>query len=34
MHTILVRVHQYALPAFDLAAADYLLKPFDDERFE
>jgi two-component system LytT family response regulator len=25
---------QYALPAFDLAAVDYLVKPFDDERFE
>ena len=25
---------QYAIKAFDLAAADYLLKPFDDERFE
>lgn len=25
---------QYALTAFDLAAVDYLVKPFDDERFE
>lgn len=25
---------QYAIKAFDLAAIDYLLKPFDDERFE
>ena len=25
---------QYALRAFDLAAVDYLVKPFDDERFE
>jgi two-component system LytT family response regulator len=25
---------QYAVKAFDLAAVDYLLKPFDDERFE
>jgi two-component system LytT family response regulator len=25
---------QYALKAFDLAAVDYLMKPFDDERFE
>jgi len=25
---------QYALQAFDVAAADYLVKPFDDERFE
>jgi len=25
---------QYAIKAFDLAAVDYLLKPFDDERFE
>jgi two-component system, LytTR family, response regulator len=25
---------QYALDAFDVAAIDYLVKPFDDERFE
>lgn len=25
---------QYALKAFDMAATDYLVKPFDDERFE
>lgn len=25
---------EYAIKAFDLAAVDYLLKPFDDERFE
>lgn len=25
---------QYAIKAFDLSAVDYLLKPFDDERFE
>jgi two-component system LytT family response regulator len=25
---------QYALKAFDVAAVDYLVKPFDDERFE
>src|SRR5262245_63486049 len=25
---------QYALKAFDMAAIDYLVKPFDDERFE
>ena len=25
---------QYAIEAFDVAAVDYLLKPFDDERFE
>ncbi|MCC6243736.1 MAG: response regulator transcription factor [Gemmatimonadaceae bacterium] len=32
--TILVTAHDtYALRAFDIAAVDYLLKPFDDERF-
>lgn len=34
-HTIFVTAYdQYALNAFDVAAVDYLVKPFDDERFE
>lgn len=34
-HTIFVTAYdQYALAAFDIAAVDYLVKPFDDERFE
>ena len=34
-HTIFVTAFdQYALTAFDVAAIDYLVKPFDDERFE
>jgi len=33
--TIFVTAYdQYALSAFDVAAVDYLVKPFDDERFE
>jgi two-component system LytT family response regulator len=33
--TIFVTAHdQHALAAFDVAAVDYLVKPFDDERFE
>jgi two-component system LytT family response regulator len=33
--TVFVTAHdEFALKAFDLAAADYLLKPFSDERFE
>jgi two-component system LytT family response regulator len=33
--TVFVTAHDdYALKAFELAAADYLLKPFSDERFE
>lgn len=33
--TVFVTAHdQHALAAFDLAAVDYLVKPFDDERFE
>ena len=33
--TIFVTAYdRYALEAFDVAAIDYLVKPFDDERFE
>lgn len=33
-HTVLVTAHdRFALRAFDLHAVDYLLKPYDDERF-
>ena len=33
--TIFVTAYdQYALKAFELSAVDYLVKPFDDERFE
>jgi two-component system LytT family response regulator len=33
--TIFVTAYdQYALKAFELAAADYIVKPFDDDRFE
>src|SRR4249920_2851293 len=33
--TIFVTAHnEHALEAFELAALDYLVKPFDDERFE
>ena len=32
--TIFTTAYDHAVAAFDLAAIDYLVKPFDDERFE